>query len=238
MLIANPLRSFAFVESSRMAAARVRSRMDRSHAKVAMVTSVAENEGKSTVAANVALSIAKEGKKVLLVDCDFRKPSQYKIFGQAEAPDFIQLLKDGKPEQAVIPYQHTTLSVVCNQQADPSAERLLESGELKQMIDRYRASMDYIILDTAPLALVSDTEDLLLVEMYSKILARLADTTILVVREDAILAKKINDTIDVLNQTNAQVLGCVLNNAVQGLTAKAGYHGYSAYGGHYGKYAK
>lgn len=228
MLIANPLRSFAFVESSRMAAARVRSRMDRSHAKVAMVTSVAENEGKSTVAANVALSIAKEGKKVLLVDCDFRKPSQYKIFGQAEAPDFIQLLKDGKPEQAVIPYQHTTLSVVCNQKADPSAERLLESGELKQMIDRYRASMDYIILDTAPLALVSDTEDL----------ARLADTTILVVREDAILAKKINDTIDVLNQTNAQVLGCVLNNAVQGLTAKAGYHGYSAYGGHYGKYAK
>ena len=128
----------------------------------------------------------------------------------------------------MIPYQHTTLSVVCNQQADPSAERLLESGELKQMIDRYRASMDYIILDTAPLALVSDTEDL----------ARLADTTILVVREDAILAKKINDTIDVLNQTNAQVLGCVLNNAVQGLTAKAGYHGYSAYGGHYGKYAK
>ena len=118
--------------------------------------------------------------------------------------------------------------MVCNQQADPSAERLLESGELKQMIDRYRASMDYIILDTAPLALVSDTEDL----------ARLADTTILVVREDAILAKKINDTIDVLNQTNAQVLGCVLNNAVQGLTAKAGYHGYSAYGGHYGKYAK
>ena len=96
------------------------------------------------------------------------------------------------------------------------------------MIDRYRESMDYIILDTAPLALVSDTEDL----------ARLADNTILIVREDAILAKKINDTIDVLNQTNAQVLGCILNNAAQSLAVQSGYNGYSAYGGHYGKYAK
>lgn len=228
MLIANPLRSFSFVESSRMAAARIRSRMDRQHAKVIMITSVAENEGKSTVAANIALSIAKEGKKVLLIDCDFRKPSQYLIFEQSETPDFIQLLKEGKPEQAIIPYQHTTLSIVCNQQADPSAERLLESGELKHMIDAYRERMDYILLDTAPLALVSDTEDL----------ARLADKTLLVVREDVIPAKKINDTIDVLNQTNAPVLGCILNNAVQGLTAKTGHYGYRSYGGHYGKYAK
>ena len=228
MLIANPLRSFAFVESSRMAAARVRSRMDRSHVKVVMVTSVAENEGKSTVVANVALSIAREGKKVLLIDCDFRKPSQYKIFGQKEEINFIQLLKDGKAEAAVTQYQNTSLYGVFNTQADPAAERLLESGELKRMIDRYRESMDYIILDTAPLALVSDTEDL----------ARLAESTVLVVREDVILAKKINDTIDVLNQTNAQVLGCILNNAAQSLVAKAGYNGYSAYGGQYGKYAK
>lgn len=228
MLIDNPLRSFAFVESSRMAAARVRSRMDRSHVKVVMVTSVAENEGKSTVAANAALSLAKEGKKVLLIDCDFRKPSQYKIFGQTEEMNFVQLLKDGTAEAAVTQYQNTSLYGVFNTQADSSAEQLLESGELKRMIDRYRESMDYIILDTAPLALVSDTEDL----------ARLADNTILIVREDAILAKKINDTIDVLNQTNAQVLGCILNNAAQSLVAKAGYNGYSAYGGQYGKYAK
>ncbi|MDY4443103.1 MAG: polysaccharide biosynthesis tyrosine autokinase [Butyricicoccus sp.] len=228
MLIANPLRSFAFVESSRMAAARVRSRMDRSHVKVVMVTSVAENEGKSTVVANVALSIAREGKKVLLIDCDFRKPSQYKIFGQTEERNFVRLLKDGKAEAAVTQYQNTSLYGVFNTQADPAAERLLESGELKRMIDRYRESMDYIILDTAPLALVSDTEDL----------ARLAESTVLVVREDVILAKKINDTIDVLNQTNAQVLGCILNNAAQSLTVQSGYNGYSAYGGHYGKYAK
>lgn len=230
MLIENPLRSFAFVESSRMAASRVRSQMDRRHAKVAMISSVAENEGKSTVAANLALSLAKEGKRVLLIDCDFRKPSQYKLFGRSEDEelDLIQALKDGRPDTAVLQHKNTTMYGAFNQKADPSAERLLESGELKQMIDRYRERMDYIILDTAPLALVSDTEDL----------ARLADTTVLVVREDAILAKKINDTIDVLNQTNAAVLGCILNNAVHGFTAKSGYNGYSAYGGHYGKNAK
>lgn len=80
MLISNPLRSFAYVESSKMAASRVRSYMDKEQAKVLLVTSVMENEGKSTVAANLALSLAQEGNRVMLMDCDFRKPAQFKIF--------------------------------------------------------------------------------------------------------------------------------------------------------------
>ena len=108
----------------------------------------------------------------------------------------------------------------------------MESGELRQMIRRYRAQMDYIILDTAPLALVSDTEEM----------ARLADTTILVVREDAVLASKINDCIDILNQTDAPVLGCVLNNSMSGKVhssaSKTSEYAHVSYGGHYGKTAK
>ena len=71
-----------------------------------------------------------------------------------------------------MPYKTTSMYVLFNSKADASAELVMESGELRQMIHRYRAQMDYIILDTAPLALVSDTEEM----------ARLADTTILVVR--------------------------------------------------------
>lgn len=84
-----------------MMASRVRSRMDRKQAKVALITSVAENEGKSTVAANLAMALAKEGKHVLLIDCDFRKPSQYKIFQRPEheSIDLLQELRRGTAER-------------------------------------------------------------------------------------------------------------------------------------------
>ena len=80
MLISNPLRSFQYAESNKMMASRVRSYLDKENAKTLLVTSVMENEGKSTVAANLALGLAQEGNRVMLIDCDFRKPAQYKIF--------------------------------------------------------------------------------------------------------------------------------------------------------------
>lgn len=186
------------------------------------------------MAANLAMALAKEGKHVLLIDCDFRKPSQYKIFQRPEheSIDLLQELRRGTAERVAMPYKTTSMYVLFNSKADASAELVMESGELRQMIRRYRAQMDYIILDTAPLALVSDTEEM----------ARLADTTILVVREDAVLASKINDCIDILNQTDAPVLGCVLNNSMSGKVrssaSKTSEHAHVSYGGHYGKTAK
>ena len=88
MLITNPARSFLYVESLKRIASRVRGRLDRKGGKVLLVTSVAENEGKSTLAANLALALAEEQNRVLLLDCDFRQPALHKIF---EIPE-----KDGK----------------------------------------------------------------------------------------------------------------------------------------------
>lgn len=72
MLITNPARSFPYVESLKRIASRVRGRLDRRGGKVLLVTSVAENEGKSTLAANLALALSEEQNRVLLLDCDFR----------------------------------------------------------------------------------------------------------------------------------------------------------------------
>ena len=68
------------MESLKRIASRVRGRLDRRGGKVLLVTSVAENEGKSTLAANLALALSEEQNRVLLLDCDFRQPALYKIF--------------------------------------------------------------------------------------------------------------------------------------------------------------
>ena len=175
MLISNPLRSFAYVESSKMAASRVRSYMDKEQAKVLLVTSVMENEGKSTVAANLALSLAQEGNRVMLMDCDFRKPAQFKIFDvrDNEETDLGDVLINHKSADRIIRnWNDSNLYMILNKTSSNSIETLLKSTTLKQIIAFCRERMDYVVVDTSPLALVADTEEL----------AQMTDASVLVVR--------------------------------------------------------
>ncbi len=226
LLINNPLLSFRFTESSKMTASRIQSHMDRYGAKVLMVTSVAEHEGKSTVSANIALALAQEGKKVLLIDCDFRKPTQYKLFGvdPETTVDFPHVLETRTGLNTLIhSYNKSRLYYIFNRVSTFSAESFIGNGVFDYILDYCRRRIDYIILDMAPMALVSDTEDL----------ANTADASVLVVRYDMMMAKDINDTIDILNNTKSRLLGCVLNDA-PGSTGEV----VSNYGGQNGKRSK
>ena len=227
MLISNPLRSFSYVESSKMAASRVRSYMDKEQAKVLLVTSVMENEGKSTVAANLALSLAQEGNRVMLMDCDFRKPAQFKIFDvrDNEETDLGDVLINHKSADRIIRnWNDSNLYMILNKTSSNSIETLLKSTTLKQIIAFCRERMDYVVVDTSPLALVADTEEL----------AQMTDASVLVVRQDTVLAKDINDAIDILNNTRGKVIGCILNGTASQST---GGNSHYKYGGHYGKRA-
>lgn len=227
MLIQNPLRSFAYVESSKMAASRVRSYMDKEDAKVLLVTSVMENEGKSTVAANLALSLAQGGSRVMLIDCDFRKPAQYKIFNvrDNEEKDLGDvLINHASTEKIIRNWNNSGLYMILNKTSSNAIETLLKSMTLKQIIAFCREKMDYVVIDTSPLALVADTEEL----------AQMTDASVLVVRQDTVLTKDINDAIDILNNTRGKVLGCILNGVTSQNMAGSGHYGY---GGHYGKRA-
>lgn len=223
MLISNPLRSFQYAESNKMMSSRVRSYMDKENAKTLLVTSVMENEGKSTVAANLALGLAQEGSRVMLIDCDFRKPAQYKIFDmEGKDADDLGKVLTGKAgtENLICNWNDTNLYMILNRTSSNSIEALLKSTTLRQIVGFCRQNMDYVIIDTSPLALVLDTEEL----------AQMADASVLVVRQDTVLTKDINDAIDILNNTRGKVLGCVLNDAsssqITGSTAHYGYGGY------------
>lgn len=230
MTIQNPMLSFRYLEANKMAASRIRNRMDSKKMKVLVVTSVTENEGKSTVAANLALALAQEKKKVLLMDCDFRKPAQYKIFDKdtKKVKDFNAVLT-GKTDtaQLIQNIEGTGLLGVFNLTANMHMFENDEQKILAAILRQLKTQLDYIIIDTSPIGLVSETEEV----------AMLADASLLVIHHDLVLTRDINDAVDALNRTNGKVIGCMLNDVpgVYSIDSTYGYgYGYG-YGGHYGK---
>lgn len=233
--IENPMLSFAYVEAIGLMATKVRMAMDRRGAQVVLVTSVSENEGKSTVAANLALALRQEEKKVLLMDCDFRKPSQYKIFEvpheQLQEIDFAEALLGRQDMKIQKAGEDQTLRVLYSVKPHQNLLNNRTLGVMRSLLQILKTQADYIVIDTAPLAMAADGE----------VLAELADSSILVVQQDMMEARYINDALDQLNRTNAKVLGCVFNNVHRGVLSRTREYGqyYGAYGyGGYGKYGR
>ena len=236
ILISDPVISFQYAEDMRKLAARVANEMSEHNQKVLMVSSVAENEGKSTISANLALAMAQIYKRIVLVDMDFRKPSLYMVLNLQDGnyQEFSEYLKESRTndqagiENAVNALLYEVpgsgLLTVLNRKAIPQAVEKY-SDSIKEVVDTLRNYADYVIIDTAPISLVSDSEEL----------AGMADTSLLVVRQHWTEARYINDTIDALGGKK-RVLGCVLNNVRKtGLGGSTGYRYGYGYGGHYAK---
>lgn len=233
ILITDPVTSFRYTEDMRKLAARISNEMAEHNQKVLLVSSAMENEGKSTVAANMALAMSQINKRVVLVDMDFRKPSMFKILNMQNA-EFEELGMrinsmarndavdfDQEIQTLLCKVPGTELSVILNRKAVPQAvEKYMET--LSGILQALREQADFIILDTAPISLVSDAEELV----------ELADTSIIVIRQHWIEAREINDTIDALGGRK-RMLGCVFNNARKtSLTGSVAGYGYG-YGGQY-----
>ena len=235
ILITDPVTSFRYTEDMRKLAARIVNEMSEKNQKVLLVSSAMENEGKSTVSANIALAMAQINPKVILVDMDFRKPSMYKILNMQDSK-FVDLgetiEKKIKPNSAnfseevrsmISRVPGTDLSCVLCRKAVPQVVEKYPDL-LRSILEELKKEADFIIIDTAPISLVSDAEEL----------ATMTDTSAIVIRQHWVEAKEINDTIDALGGRE-RVLGCVFNNArkgnVGGATSEYGY----GYGGHYAK---
>ncbi|MBQ6478575.1 MAG: polysaccharide biosynthesis tyrosine autokinase [Erysipelotrichaceae bacterium] len=237
VLLTDATASFSFVERYKKIAASVLKSVERHNAKVIMISSVAEHEGKSTVAANLALAIQNQGKSVLLVDCDLRRPTQARIFGievkeGTSLTDFLSgRTKNGQGYLYRDPVSNLPL-LLCGKGSRDAAE-YFKDGVFKRMIDHLRKGFDIIILDTPPMSLMADAESV----------ANVADLSILVVQYNRILAATINDAIDELKKYRCHMSGCILNGVRSlpgsGRKIVGGYYGYGKYGkyGHYGRYS-
>ncbi|MCR4673162.1 MAG: polysaccharide biosynthesis tyrosine autokinase [Lachnospiraceae bacterium] len=233
ILITDSSVSFRYVETIRKLAHRVIERMEKKGAKTILVTSVMEDEGKSTVAVNLAMGMAQENKKVLLIDCDFRKPSLYKIMNRGnEKFEKLGKLLHGENtlKGLVIKDPSSNLSVILNSQPFRNSTELIASDRFKMLLNVLKPKFDYIVVDTSPMALVPDAEEF----------AGILDSSLIVVRQHLIEASVINDYIDVLNAGHHKMVGCVFNNVYSGglFGRQSGGYGYGygyGYGSHYEK---
>lgn len=222
--INSPTVSFAFTESIHRIAAKFEH--ERSKGKrIFMFSSVSEAEGKSTLAANIALSLATRHLRVLFIDLDLRRPVQSKI---------LSLAVDNKHELGDLLLSNTTADEILKATIeDPSTGlhsllstksyvdmiELIASPLLEQVISLARERYDLVIIDSPPLGYFADSE----------LLSDLSDCSVLVVRQDIVPAPIINDAIDALRAGKAEFLGCILND-MRYLQKHVSSYGYGKYG--------
>ena len=226
ILITNPTTGFAFVETFKRLRTRVDYLLRRAQGKTVMVTSLLEDEGKSTVAVNLALAMARRHKNVLLIDLDLKKPAVYKLLDCQQEKFFsleIYLAKGGSADALIRHDAARGIDTILSRKGAGSAADLLGSDRLRDLLAQMRERMDIIIIDTPPMSAGGDAE----------CIADLVDTAILVVRQDQAPVRGLNDCIDVLRRSDAEVLGCVFNNAYAASIGDRQSYGYG-YGYDYG----
>lgn len=225
LLISSALVSTPFSESIRKTSTRVEQHLKRKGQQVLLISSVAENEGKSSVAANLALALAEKGRKVVLLDMDLRKPALYKVFDRPKIREKMlsDYLQGNVGLEDILNYdRQTRLYRIFQDKAVSGAARLIESERFAQLIEECREKADYVIVDSSPMGVTSDVE----------ILMKYVDSVLLVVRQDWSDIRAINDKVDVIGQCRKDFAGFVLNafhqemNLEDGTAAYYGYRGY------------
>lgn len=206
LLITSPIMTPKFIE----AVNNIRIKLEYEHERhpeknVYMFSSVCENEGKSTVSLNVALSLAKEGNKVIVIDADLRKPAIYKMLDipKSSFVDYIKLLLgECGLDEVLYRDKKLGLDLIMASKGHSGTHELMKSGAMKDLIKKCSRMADYVIIDTPPMALVSDAEALV----------DRVDFSVLVVRQDMSYEKDIINSINTMNDASSKFLGCVLNN--------------------------
>ena len=188
-----------------------------------LVTSCINGDGKSYVSSNIALSLAILGKKVALVGLDIRKPMIANYFNLTNKGALTDYLAEPEVQLAdiIVPSgEHKNLDLIPCGVIPPNPSELLQTQRLDDLFVSLRERYDYVIVDTAPVALVSDTY----------LLDRVADMTIFVCRYKYTPAEMVNYINHVIEQKRMHNVACVLN-AVKGAQAGYGYgYGYGANG--------
>lgn len=168
-----------------------------------MVTSSGPGEGKSTTVANLAVTFAQQGKKVLLVDADMRKPTVHYTFNQTNTFGLTSVLTKQIPlEEAISETSVENLFVLTSGPIPPNPSELLSSKSMEQIFQTSEKLFDIILFDTPPLLAVTDAQ----------ILANRCEGTILVVYSGRTEKDQMLKAKELLDSAQSKLLGVVMNH--------------------------
>ncbi|MDP4467382.1 CpsD/CapB family tyrosine-protein kinase [Lacticaseibacillus paracasei] len=189
------------------------------HCQVVMFTSSAMSEGKSTVSANVAVTWAQAGKKVLLIDADLRRPTVHATFRKLNLDGVTTVLTGkNKIDEVVEGTFVNNLSIISSGPVPPNPSELLNSKRMADLLKWARDKFDIVVLDVPPVLAVSDVQ----------VLVPQTDGVVVVVNIGKTLKGDLRRTVEVLKLAKATILG-----SVERVKAKHGDRGYG-YGYGYG----
>jgi capsular exopolysaccharide synthesis family protein len=187
--------------------------------QIIAISSAVPSEGKSTFSINLAVSFAREGKRVLVVDCDLRRPSQHRHFSAtSNHQGLTDVLTNKMPVEEAI--QVTTvpgLSMLTSGPLPADPARLIESLRLRQLLLDLQKSYDIVIVDTPPTMVVND----------AMVISRFVDGVVLVVESGGTSRKLVSDMRERFESLGVEPLGLVLNKL--SLSSSAYGHYYKAY---------
>lgn len=203
LLIGNEQAAYEVSEAYKTCRTNITACLEEKQQKIVIVSSAMPNEGKSITCANLAISFAAKGDKVLLIDANLRNPSLQKFF-QYSAPFYLVDVLQGKCEEgkAISPTQYEHLSIMEVGTIPISPTELIGSKEMKHLLQKVSDQYDYIFIDSAPINAVTDTV----------VLTSIVPNIFLVVRQGVTKNKDFNDALERLSFVRAKVIGVIMND--------------------------
>jgi capsular exopolysaccharide synthesis family protein len=179
-----------------------------------LITSPSAGEGKSTLASNLAITLAQAGRRVLLIDADLRLPMQHKIFGASNANGLSSILQGGATlEESVETTEVNGLELLPAGPVAHNPAEMLNSPAFTELLDMLYDRYDHVVIDSAPVVGLAD----------SRIVAASCDATVLVLRAGQSTRRVSELARNGLSSVGAQVVGIVVNDAADGMQSAYPY---------------
>lgn len=197
-----------FKEAFRIIRNKVQRSARENDLKTILITSTLAGEGKSTASVNLAISLAQEGKRIAIMDCDLRNPSDAEILGVKAGVGLVDYMRGRVSIEDCI-YTAEQLNLVENLPlmyipvgtAVADGSNLLGTEKMKKAIETISKQVDYLLLDCAPVGILTD----------ASVLAQYADGAVYIVKKDYARSDHILNGIEHLSEGNIHIIGCVLN---------------------------
>ncbi len=224
---------FAIVESYKNIRTSITFLLSEANGNSMTVTSANAGEGKSTTSANLAVAFSQLGKKVLIIDADLRKASLHRKFNVKNVKGLAEVLQEEALFEEVYCEISPELHILTAGVSPANPSELLDSDNFSKLMEKLKSSYDYVLIDTPPLNVVSD----------SLIVAPHTSGVVFVVRDGYTPHYSIKKAIDVMRFSNINILGSVMNGANPKYKNRYIYRKYSyvynkkGYSSYYGPYS-